>query len=51
MKQIRKTVDIVLPLLLLLAGITLAVMGIWRGELQDILRKAVVICLECIGIG
>ena len=37
----------------LLAGIgTLALItGIWQGDYQDTLQKAVRICLECIGIG
>lgn len=37
----------------LLAGIgTLAlIIGIWQGDYQDTLQKAVRICLECIGIG
>ena len=25
--------------------------GIWQGELSVIMQKAVVVCLECIGIG
>ena len=32
-------------------GITLIALGIWLGETTDLLRKAVVVCLECIGIG
>jgi hypothetical protein len=38
-------------LAILTAGLCLAVFGIWRGELAEILRKAVTVCLECIGIG
>ena len=36
---------------LILVGITLTVLGILRGETLEILRKAIVVCLECIGIG
>ena len=32
-------------------GITFLVVGILGGQLEDIYRKAVMICLECIGIG
>jgi len=38
-----------------LAGVTVGVLflaiGIWGEQLEDIYRKAVMICLECIGIG
>ena len=40
-----------LPAVLLIAGIVLMVIGIWRGELELIYQKATVVCLECIGIG
>jgi hypothetical protein len=39
------------PILLLVAGAVLVALGIWRGEVQVVLTKAVNICLECIGIG
>ena len=32
-------------------GILLFVLGAYNGQLADIYRKAVMICLECIGIG
>lgn len=32
-------------------GILFVVYGIYRGEIDVVLRKAVNICLECIGIG
>lgn len=35
---------------LLLGGVFI-VIGIIRGEADDVLRKAINICLECIGIG
>ena len=40
-----------LALVILLFGIVYISLGIWNGELDEILQKAVVICLECIGIG
>ena len=32
-------------------GILFWVLGIFQGQFADIFRKAVLICLECIGIG
>lgn len=32
-------------------GILFVILGIYRGEVDTVLRKAVNICLECIGIG
>jgi hypothetical protein len=36
---------------LIILSITAIILGIIRGELSDIFRKATMICLECIGIG
>ena len=32
-------------------GVAFIIFGIYRGEVDTVLRKAVNICLECIGIG
>lgn len=32
-------------------GIVFLVVGAFDGQLEDIYRKAIMICLECIGIG
>ncbi len=32
-------------------GAVLLTLGIVRGEAQTVLQKAVIICMECIGIG
>jgi len=49
--HILKPMRSVLPVVILLAGVVMMVLGVWRGELHDILRKATIVCLECIGIG
>ncbi|MCR5374268.1 MAG: hypothetical protein K6E39_02725 [Lachnospiraceae bacterium] len=36
---------------LLVVSAALIILGIYRGETAEILRKAVMICLQCIGIG
>ncbi len=38
-------------LLLLAAGAAFLAIGVWRGEVETIFRKAVNICMECIGLG
>lgn len=35
----------------LIVGAVFVAVGIARGEVETVLRKAVLICLECIGIG
>jgi len=41
----------IIRIFILSAGIVLMGIGIWQGELTAIMRKAVIICFECIGIG
>lgn len=38
-------------LLLVLLGLAFTAIGVWRGEVEVVLRKAVLICMECIGLG
>ena len=40
-----------LPVILICIGTGMIVLGILSGELTVILRKAIYICLECIGVG
>lgn len=35
----------------LVIGLAFVALGLWRGEAEVVLQKAVVICMECIGIG
>lgn len=37
--------------LVLAAGILFMAIGVWRGEVETVFRKAVNICMECIGLG
>ena len=36
---------------LLIAGIVMVCFGVWRGEAETVLSKAIKLCLECVGIG
>lgn len=36
---------------LLLCGALFLALGVWRGEAEIVFRKAVNICMECIGLG
>jgi len=45
--NIRKIIGIVV----LISGISLMVVGILQGEPAAVVRNAVIICLDCIGIG
>lgn len=40
-----------LPFTLLVIGAAMIALGVARGEAAAVLRKAVMICLECIGLG
>ncbi len=51
MKNKQKLIINIIRAALLLLGITFILIGISRGEQGEVLRKAVKICLECIGIG
>ncbi|MGI6731079.1 MAG: CD1871A family CXXC motif-containing protein [Anaerovoracaceae bacterium] len=42
---------ILLPGTLIFAGLLFVALGIYQGEVGIVLRKAIHICLECIGIG
>ena len=35
----------------LLIGLLFVVVGVWRGEVEVVFRKAFNICMECIGLG
>lgn len=37
--------------IVLIIGVVFMAMGVFRGETKVVLKKAIIICLECIGIG
>ncbi len=38
-------------LLCVFVGLAFFVLGLWRGEDETVFRKAVNVCMECIGLG
>ena len=42
---------ILLPIIVLLVSVAFIAIGIFRNEVAVVLKNAVMICLECIGIG
>ncbi len=40
-----------ITLILIVVAIVFIAVGIWRGEVETVFRKAVNICMECIGLG
>lgn len=42
---------IIITTVVIALGITFVAIGVSRGENREVLRKAVNICMECIGIG
>lgn len=38
-------------LVIIALGLTFLALGVWRGEDETVFRKAINICMECIGLG
>ena len=51
MKKNNREIPLAVTVVLMLASIALCAFGIWRGEVNTVLNKAVNICMECIGLG
>ena len=47
----KSIVKRIIPTVLLIAAVISYAYGIYSGEVNTVFRKAVNICLECIGIG
>lgn len=41
----------IIPVILILTGAVLITIGVKNGDASDVMKKAVMICLECVGIG
>ena len=50
-KMDRKEIPAWVTWALLALAIAMCTFGVIRGEWKDVMRKAVTICMECIGIG
>lgn len=51
LKKNNREIPLAVTVVLMLASIALCAFGIWRGEVNTVLNKAVNICMECIGLG
>ena len=47
----KKEVPVWVTIVLLVLAAAMCAYGIYRGEMRDVMRKAIAICMECIGIG
>lgn len=48
MNYLRRNIPAVL---VIIAAAAFLAIGIWRGEDQTVYRKAINVCMECIGLG
>jgi len=49
--MLKKSKHAFIGLAVLLLGLFFIVLGLLQGDYDEILRKAILICYECIGIG
>ncbi len=50
-KTVKRKIPIWVTFVLIFASIGCMAFGIYRGELDTVLSKAINICMECIGLG
>ena len=46
-----KQVRLIIQLSLLITSVVLIIFGVLKGEAREVLSKAIIVCMECIGIG
>lgn len=51
MEKESKVWRYMIPALIILVGVVFIVIGVTDGEAGAVIRKAVAICMECIGLG
>ena len=51
MEKTSKLARYLVPALVLLAGVCFVILGVFRNESTAVLKKAINICMECIGLG
>lgn len=47
----KKKIPVYSGVIVAVAGLVMMAFGIYKGEMAEVLSKAIRICLECIGIG
>jgi hypothetical protein len=50
-EKMKRKVPVWVTLVLILASVACMAFGIYRGEVDTVLKKAINICMECIGLG
>ena len=51
MEKSSKLTRYLVPAIVLVAGVGFVLLGIFRNESAAVLKKAINICMECIGLG
>ena len=51
MKKISKNIKLIVQIMLLALGAMMVITGTFKGEAIKMLNKAILVCMECIGIG
>ena len=49
--ELIRSKKVVFQAAMLISGTAMLCYGVWRGEADTVLSKAIRLCLECVGIG